>query len=164
MQTLLARLLTCSWCLEDRAGNWLLWIVDGAVLSQIRISDKLDMHLCGNTPVTCSLAETKPPLVSFALALGHLPDLWIFESQIPAILQKYILNIGRIVMSFMKALASVAVGFAAAKGMEKYKQMGGMAGLQDMMQGARGGALAWINWARWQNSSGCRGVPVGCKR
>ncbi|SLN21078.1 DUF533 domain-containing protein [Ruegeria meonggei] len=42
-------------------------------------------------------------------------------------------------MSFMKALASVAVGFAAAKGMEKYKQMGGMAGLQDMMQGAGGG-------------------------
>ncbi|WP_170466464.1 DUF533 domain-containing protein [Ruegeria arenilitoris] len=42
-------------------------------------------------------------------------------------------------MSFMKALASVAVGFAAAKGIEKYKQMGGMAGLQDMMQGAGGG-------------------------
>jgi len=42
-------------------------------------------------------------------------------------------------MSFMKALASVAVGFAAAKGLEKYKQMGGMAGLQDMMQGAGGG-------------------------
>ncbi len=42
-------------------------------------------------------------------------------------------------MSFMKALASVAVGFAAAKGMEKYKQMGGMAGLQDMMQSTGGG-------------------------
>ncbi len=42
-------------------------------------------------------------------------------------------------MSFMKALASVAVGFAAAKGLEKYKQMGGMAGLQDMMQGTGGG-------------------------
>ncbi len=42
-------------------------------------------------------------------------------------------------MSFMKALASVAVGFAAAKGLEKYKQMGGMAGLQDAMQGAGGG-------------------------
>lgn len=42
-------------------------------------------------------------------------------------------------MSFMKALASVAVGFAAAKGMEKYKEMGGMAGLQDMMQGSGGG-------------------------
>ena len=42
-------------------------------------------------------------------------------------------------MSFMKALASVAVGFAAAKGIEKYKKMGGMTGLQDMMQGAGGG-------------------------
>ena len=42
-------------------------------------------------------------------------------------------------MSFMKALASVAVGFAAAKGLEKYKEMGGMAGLQDMMQGSGGG-------------------------
>lgn len=42
-------------------------------------------------------------------------------------------------MSFMKTLASVAVGFAAAKGLEKYKEMGGMAGLQDMMQGAGGG-------------------------
>ncbi len=42
-------------------------------------------------------------------------------------------------MSFMKALASVAVGFAAAKGLEKYKEMGGMAGLQNMMQGSGGG-------------------------
>jgi len=42
-------------------------------------------------------------------------------------------------MSFMKALASVAVGFAAAKGLDKYKQMGGMAGLQDMMKGSDGG-------------------------
>ena len=42
-------------------------------------------------------------------------------------------------MSFMKALASVAVGFAAAKGLDSYKKMGGMAGLQDMMQGAGGG-------------------------
>lgn len=41
-------------------------------------------------------------------------------------------------MSFMKALASVAVGFAAAKGLEKYKEMGGMAGLQDMLQGSAG--------------------------
>ncbi len=41
-------------------------------------------------------------------------------------------------MSFMRALASVAMGFAAAKGVEKYKQMGGMAGLQDMMKGSGG--------------------------
>lgn len=45
-------------------------------------------------------------------------------------------------MSFVKALAAVAVGFAAAKGMDKYKQMGGMAGLQDMMQGAGGSNMA----------------------
>ncbi|GGH29717.1 Uncharacterized membrane protein YebE, DUF533 family [Cribrihabitans marinus] len=38
-------------------------------------------------------------------------------------------------MSFMKTLASVAVGFAAAKGIDKYRQMGGMSGLQDMMKG-----------------------------
>ncbi|MEM6740156.1 MAG: DUF533 domain-containing protein [Pseudomonadota bacterium] len=44
-------------------------------------------------------------------------------------------------MSFMRTLATVAVGFAAAKGVEKYKQMGGMAGLQQMMQqGGTGGA------------------------
>ena len=44
-------------------------------------------------------------------------------------------------MSFMRTLATVAVGFAAAKGVEKYKQMGGMAGLQQMMQqGGAGGA------------------------
>ncbi|MFA3918152.1 DUF533 domain-containing protein [Ruegeria hyattellae] len=41
-------------------------------------------------------------------------------------------------MSFMKTLASVAVGFAAAKGVEKYQQMGGMAGLQNMFSGGPG--------------------------
>lgn len=39
-------------------------------------------------------------------------------------------------MSFVKALAAVAMGFAAAKGMDKYKQVGGMSGLQDMLKGA----------------------------
>lgn len=39
-------------------------------------------------------------------------------------------------MSFVKALAAVAMGFAAAKGMDKYKQMGGMAGLQKALHGA----------------------------
>lgn len=42
-------------------------------------------------------------------------------------------------MSFMRTLASVAVGFAAAKGLEQYGRMGGMAGLQEMMKGAGGG-------------------------
>ncbi|MEM6889685.1 MAG: DUF533 domain-containing protein [Pseudomonadota bacterium] len=39
-------------------------------------------------------------------------------------------------MSFVKALAAVAMGFAAAKGMDKYKEMGGMAGVQDALKGA----------------------------
>lgn len=44
-------------------------------------------------------------------------------------------------MSFMKTLATVAAGFAAAKGMQKYQQMGGMAGIQDAMKtgGGAGG-------------------------
>lgn len=45
-------------------------------------------------------------------------------------------------MSFMRTLATVAAGFAAAKGMETYKQMGGMAGIQEAMKssGRAGGA------------------------
>lgn len=39
-------------------------------------------------------------------------------------------------MSFIKTLASVAVGFAAAKGVDKYRQMGGLAGMQDLLKGA----------------------------
>ncbi|MEV8466562.1 DUF533 domain-containing protein [Fluviibacterium sp. DFM31] len=42
-------------------------------------------------------------------------------------------------MSFMRTLATVAMGFAAAKGMDKFKNMGGMAGMQDMMSGMTGG-------------------------
>ncbi len=37
-------------------------------------------------------------------------------------------------MSFVKALATLAVGFAAAKGYDKYKDMGGMAGVQKAVQ------------------------------
>ncbi|NNL73323.1 MAG: tellurite resistance TerB family protein [Silicimonas sp.] len=37
-------------------------------------------------------------------------------------------------MSFVKTLATLAAGFAAAKGFEKYKDMGGMAGVKDAMQ------------------------------
>ncbi|RYH11826.1 DUF533 domain-containing protein [Tropicimonas sp. IMCC6043] len=39
-------------------------------------------------------------------------------------------------MSFLKALMAVGAGFAAARGMDQYRKMGGMAGLQDMLQGA----------------------------
>ena len=42
-------------------------------------------------------------------------------------------------MSFVRTLATLAAGYAAAKGMEKYKEMGGMAGIQQAMQG-QGGA------------------------
>ena len=41
-------------------------------------------------------------------------------------------------MSFMRTLATVAVGFAAAKGVQKYTQMGGMAGMQDRMKNTGG--------------------------
>lgn len=43
-------------------------------------------------------------------------------------------------MSFVRTLATLAAGYAAAKGMEKYKSMGGMAGIQQAMQGQGGGA------------------------
>jgi uncharacterized membrane protein YebE (DUF533 family) len=36
-------------------------------------------------------------------------------------------------MSFVKTLATLAAGFAAAKGVEQYKKMGGMAGLKDSL-------------------------------
>lgn len=39
-------------------------------------------------------------------------------------------------MSFMKTLATVAIGFATAKGLDRYKQMGGMAGMKDMFGAA----------------------------
>lgn len=37
-------------------------------------------------------------------------------------------------MSFVRTLATLAAGFAAAKGYEKYQKMGGMAGLQKAME------------------------------
>ncbi|WP_413719920.1 tellurite resistance TerB family protein [Silicimonas sp. MF1-12-2] len=37
-------------------------------------------------------------------------------------------------MSFVKTLATLAVGFAAAKGYDKYKNMGGMDGVRDAMR------------------------------
>lgn len=39
-------------------------------------------------------------------------------------------------MSFVRALATLAVGFAAAKGMQKVKEMGGMDALRDKMRNA----------------------------
>lgn len=37
-------------------------------------------------------------------------------------------------MSFVRTLATLAVGFAAAKGLDKYRQMGGMPGVQKAMK------------------------------
>ncbi len=37
-------------------------------------------------------------------------------------------------MSFLRTLATLAAGFAAAKGVEQYKKMGGMAGIQTAMK------------------------------
>jgi uncharacterized membrane protein YebE (DUF533 family) len=65
-------------------------------------------------------------------------------------------------MSFMRTLATVAVGFAAAKGMEKYQQMGGMAGLQKMMQQGGGpGAAGLPDLQRMADSMGLGGLLKG---
>lgn len=39
-------------------------------------------------------------------------------------------------MSFIKTLATLAVGFVAAKGVQKFQQSGGMAGMKDALRGA----------------------------
>ena len=41
-------------------------------------------------------------------------------------------------MSFVKTLMSVGLGFAAAKGLSKYQDMGGMAGMKTMMERSGG--------------------------
>ena len=42
-------------------------------------------------------------------------------------------------MSFVKTLATLAVGFAAAKGVEKFRQAGGVTGMKDALRGASTG-------------------------
>lgn len=46
-------------------------------------------------------------------------------------------------MSFMKTLATLAIGFAAARGVDKYRKMGGMPGVKDALKKASepGGAV-----------------------
>ena len=39
-------------------------------------------------------------------------------------------------MSFIKTLATLAVGFVAAKGVQKFQQSGGLAGMKDALRGA----------------------------
>ena len=41
-------------------------------------------------------------------------------------------------MSFMGTLTKVAIGFAAAKGLQQYQKMGGMSGIQEAMGGSSG--------------------------
>ncbi|MGB0660711.1 MAG: DUF533 domain-containing protein [Mangrovicoccus sp.] len=45
-------------------------------------------------------------------------------------------------MSFMKTMINVGIGFAAAKGLEKYQRMGGMAGLKAKMGDMQSGGMA----------------------
>ncbi len=44
-------------------------------------------------------------------------------------------------MSFMKTLVNVGIGFAAAKGLERYNRMGGMAGMRQMMEKSGSGSM-----------------------
>ena len=63
-------------------------------------------------------------------------------------------------MSFMRTLATVAVGFAAAKGVQKYTQMGGMAGMQDMMKNTQGPGGMTDQLAQMADKMG---IPGGSK-
>lgn len=63
-------------------------------------------------------------------------------------------------MSFVRTLATLAAGFAAAKGFEQYKQMGGMAGVQKAM--ADNPALANVQ-AQMGAMMEKMGVPGGAK-
>lgn len=66
-------------------------------------------------------------------------------------------------MSFVKALAAVAMGFAAAKGMDKYKTMGGMSGMQDMLKGAGDSPMA-DQLGRLAEQMGVPGGSAGVKK
>ena len=61
-------------------------------------------------------------------------------------------------MSFVKTLATLAVGFAAAKGVQKFQQMGGMSGMKEALRsaGEPGGMAEQMgDWAQKM------GVPGG---
>ena len=64
-------------------------------------------------------------------------------------------------MSFMKTLATLAVGFAAARGIDKYRKSGGMPGVQDMLKQAQapGGMADKIGEAAAK-----MGLPVGSEQ
>ncbi|MEZ5912799.1 MAG: DUF533 domain-containing protein [Paracoccaceae bacterium] len=63
-------------------------------------------------------------------------------------------------MSFVKTLATLAVGFAAARGYDKYRKMGGMDGVKDAVRkaGEPGGSID-----QWGKQAEKLGVPGGAK-
>lgn len=63
-------------------------------------------------------------------------------------------------MSFVRTLATLAAGFAAAKGVDQYRKMGGMAGLQDKMKSNE--QLSQIT-AQFDGMMEKMGIPGGTK-
>lgn len=63
-------------------------------------------------------------------------------------------------MSFVRTLATLAIGFAAARGYTKYKNMGGMPGVKDAMKkaGEPGGVVD-----QWGEQAENMGLPGGSK-
>ena len=63
-------------------------------------------------------------------------------------------------MSFVRTLATLAIGFAAARGYTKYKEMGGMPGVKDAVRkaGSPGGLVD-----QWGEQAEKLGVPGGAK-
>lgn len=57
-------------------------------------------------------------------------------------------------MSFVRTLATLAVGFAAARGVDKFRQMGGLEGIQDAMKKAGGGDNPMAEMAEKMGLSG----------
>ena len=64
-------------------------------------------------------------------------------------------------MSFMRTLATLAAGFAAAKGLDQYKKMGGMAGVQDAMKGNPTMASMQDQMGQWMEKMGVPGGAQG---
>jgi uncharacterized membrane protein YebE (DUF533 family) len=66
-------------------------------------------------------------------------------------------------MSFVRTLATLAVGFAAARGVDKFRQMGGMEGVQDAMKkmtGGDDGPMAQMN-TQMEEMAGKMGLTAG---
>ncbi|MCB2127894.1 MAG: DUF533 domain-containing protein [Rhodobacteraceae bacterium] len=63
-------------------------------------------------------------------------------------------------MSFVRTLATLAIGFASARGYDKYRKMGGMEGVKDALRkaGEPGGAVD-----QWGQQAEKMGLPGGAK-